>query len=71
MRVRVRVRVRVNRIWMMKINPFAAGLFALSKFSGKMRESGTSTPISGGKTDEWVKWTKWAFCTKIAQCDHT
>jgi hypothetical protein len=56
---------------MMKINPFAAGLFALSKFSGKMRESGTSTPISGGKTDEWVKWTKWAFCTKIAQCDHT
>jgi hypothetical protein len=24
------------------------------KFSGKMRESGTSTPISGGKTDEWV-----------------
>jgi hypothetical protein len=23
-------------------------------FSGKMRESGTSTPISGGKTDEWV-----------------
>jgi hypothetical protein len=21
-----------------------------------MRESGTSTPISGGKTDEWVKW---------------
>jgi hypothetical protein len=24
-------------------------------FSGKMRESETSTPISGGKTDEWVK----------------
>jgi hypothetical protein len=27
------------------------------KFSGKMRESGTSTLISGGKTDEWVNFS--------------
>jgi hypothetical protein len=41
-----------------RTNPFASGLFGRSKrqVSGKMRGTGTSTPISGGggKTDEWV-----------------
>jgi hypothetical protein len=44
------------------------------KFSGKMRETGTSTPISGGKTDEWVNWHSFnilfsavllEFCTRL------
>jgi hypothetical protein len=33
-------------------------------FSGKMRESGTSTPFSGGKTDEWVNRPSALFSTK-------